>query len=91
MRSIAVGKGPAPAHGEELLGRSVPAVEIMMGLSEPSSDCSGRVAAAHGAVEPSLDAAETVMDRRLHCFCFSFLLSSGTDDSTRGHKPVGPC
>ena len=73
MRSFAVGKGPAPAHGEELLGQSVPAVEIMMGLSEPSSVCSGRVAAAHGAVEPSLDAAETVKDRRFHCFCFPTL------------------
>ena len=41
-----------------------------MGLSEPSSDCSGRVAAARGAAEPSLDAAETVKGRRFHCFCF---------------------
>ena len=45
-------------------------VEIMMGLSEPSSDCSGRVAAARGAADPPLDAAETVKGRRFHCFCF---------------------
>ena len=74
-----------------LLWMSVPTVEIKMWMSVPTSVSSGRVAAAHGAVEPSHDAAGTVKDRRLHCFCFSFLLSSGTDDSTRGYKPVGPC
>ena len=78
-------------HGCSLLWMSVPTVEMKMWMSVPTSVSSGRVAAAHSAVEPSHDAAGTVKDRRLHCFCFSFLLSSGTDDSTRGHKPVGPC
>ena len=70
IKNITVGEC---AHGCCLLGMSVPSVEIKMWMSVPTSTCSGRVAAAHGAVEPSLDAAETVKDRRFHCFCFPFL------------------
>ena len=69
MRNITVDEC---AHGCCLLWVSVPTVEIKMWMSVPTSVSSGRVAAAHSAVEPSHDAAGTVKDRRLHCFSFSF-------------------
>ena len=60
------------------------------------------VSKARGAEDPpprdatrlaiALVMVEQWKGRRLPLVLFSFtLLSSGTDDSTRGHKPFGPC
>ena len=52
MRNITVDES---THGCRLLWMSVPTVEIKMWMSVPTSVSSGRVAAAHDAVEPSHD------------------------------------